>query len=91
MIGGKVSGDISRTVVPSFDGASIMSEGNGGRLIFKGQAKIKGIVGKGLSYVSLVRQVDVLRADHPVRDIIEAVIQAVDANLPLRSFLDSKT
>ena len=91
LIGGKVSGDISRTVVPSFDGASIMSEGNGGRLIFKGQAKIKGIVGKGLSYVSLVRQVDVLRADHPVRDIIEAVIQSVDANLPLRSFLDSKT
>ena len=44
-----------------------------------------------MSYVSLVRQVDVLRADHPVRDIIEAVIQSVDANFSLRSFLDSKT
>ena len=80
----------SDNISEKFDDALNISEHKNGRLIFKGQAKIKGIIGKGLSYVSLTRQVKALRVDHSERDVIEAIIQSVDASLPLRSFLDSK-
>ena len=69
------------------DEGSIM---DGGKLFFKGLPKIKGVIGKGLSYNSLVRQVNLLSKDHPTCDVIEAVIQAVDSALSLRSLLDSK-
>ena len=69
------------------DEGSIM---DGGKLFFKGLPKIKGVIGKGLSYNSLVRQVNLLSKDHPACDVIEAVIQAVDSALSLRSLLDSK-
>jgi len=63
---------------------------DGGKLFFKGLPKIKGVIGKGLSFNSLLRQTRLLQKDHPVSDVIEAVIQSVDSSLNLRSLLDSK-
>ena len=63
------------------------------RVVLRSECKIKGQIGKvgqSLTFVSLQRQVETLKLDFPEQKVVEAVVQAVNPLLPLRSFLDSK-
>lgn len=61
--------------------------------VLKPAFKVKGMIGKvgqGLSFVALERQVEAAKNEHSEQKIIEAVIQAINASIPLRGFLDTK-